>query len=611
MASTLGAIRVLTAVILLARGCLSQLDVCGQAPLNTRNTRIVGGENAPAGAWPWQASLTRNGRHFCGGSLINNDWVLTAAHCFPSTSTSGLVIFLGRQTQQGSNANEVSRTVTRVIRHPNYDDSTSDNDIALLQLSSSVSFTNYTRPVCLAAASSTFNRGTDSWVTGWGTIGSGVPLPPPQTLQEVEVPVVGNRKCFCKYSVQNIGITDNMICAGRDEGGKDSCQGDSGGPMVSKQNNRWVQSGVVSFGIGCARAEFPGVYARVSQYESWIKTQITSNQPGFVTFTSSGTDSDLTTTCAGLPAITTIAPTTVAPVVCGQAALNSRLIGGSDVVAGVWPWMASLHSTERGAHVCGGTLVSEDLVLTSANCFSSSPSASNWTVFLGRQRQNGSNPNEVSVGVANITLSTLSGDNVAMLQLTRKPTLSNFIQPICVEQGGATIATGTTCWVAGWGNTTGEQPLKEVQTSVVACGNASSSADDICTNTVQIEQGDMGGPLMCKQGSSWFQLSVVTIISNSSSSNSTSRDLGQSDRASVQVFGRTTRFSTFLSSFSFPSVAISSNSTNTTTAAANTTTAATVATTTTASSGGRHSCMAFSLLSLLLLALTPLLASQP
>ncbi|XP_076153761.1 serine protease 33-like isoform X3 [Alosa pseudoharengus] len=521
MASTRGAIRVLTAVFLLARGCLSQLDVCGQAPLNTRNTRIVGGENAPPGAWPWQASLTRNGGHFCGGSLINKDWVLTAAHCFPSTSTAGLTIFLGRQTQEGSNANEVSRTVTRVIRHPNYNPSTSDNDAALLQLSSSVTFTNYIRPVCLAAASSTFNRGTDSWVTGWGTIRSGVPLPSPQTLQEVEVPVVGNRNCFCRYSVRNIRITDNMICAGTDEGGKDSCQGDSGGPMVSKQNNTWVQSGIVSFGIGCALAEFPGVYARVSQFESWINAQITSNQPGFVTFTSSGTDSDLTATCAGLPAITTttttttttIAPTTEAPVVCGQAALNSRLIGGSDVAAGVWPWMASLHSTERGAHVCGGTLVGEDLVLTSANCFSRSPSASNWTVFLGRQRQNGSNPNEVSVGVANITLSTLSGDNVAMLQLSSKPTLSNFIQPICVERGGATIATGTTCWVAGWGNTTGEQPLQEVQTSVVACGNASSSADDICTNTVRIEQGDMGGPLMCKQGSSCCVTLLLSLLS--------------------------------------------------------------------------------------------------
>ncbi|XP_062382682.1 transmembrane protease serine 9-like [Sardina pilchardus] len=612
MASIPGAIRVLTAVLLLARGSLSQLNVCGQAPLNTRNTRIVGGENAPVGAWPWQVSLHR-GRHFCGGSLINSNWVLSAAHCFSSTSTSGLVVFLGRQTQEGSNANEVSRSAAQVIRHPDYNSGTNDNDIALLRLSSPVTFTDFIRPVCLAAASSTFNRGTDSFVTGWGDINSGVSLPSPQTLQEVEVPVVGNRNCFCQYRGQGSTITDNMICSGAEEGGRDSCQGDSGGPMVSKQGSVWVQSGVVSFGIGCALAQFPGVYARVSQYESWINSQITSNQPGFVTFRSNGTDSDLSATCTGLPPVTTttttttttIPTTTTPPVVCGQAALNSRLIGGSDVAAGVWPWMASLHSNESGAHVCGGTLVGEDLVLTSANCFSSSPLASNWTVFLGRQSQSGSNPNEVSVGVANITLSSLSGDNVAMLTLSSKPALSNFIQPICLEQGGATIATGTTCWVAGWGNTTGEQPLQEVQTSVVACGNASSSTDDICTNTVQLQQGDMGGPLMCKQGNSWLQLSVLTVTSNSSSSssNSTSRDLDQSDRASVQVFGRTSRFSNFLSSFPFPSTVAASDST---TAAAT----AVAAAATTASSRGQHSCMALPLLSLLLLTLTPLLASQ-
>ncbi|XP_031416995.1 transmembrane protease serine 9-like [Clupea harengus] len=592
MASTPGTIRVLTTLLLLARGSLSQLDVCGQPPLNTR---IVGGEDAPAGAWPWQASLHSRGSHFCGGSLINKDWVMTAAHCFPSTSTSGLVVYLGRQNQEGSNSNEVSRTVSRIITHPNYNSDTSDNDIALLRLSSSVTFTNFIRPICLAAADSTFNRGTTSWVTGWGTIREGVSLPSPQTLQEVDVPVTGNRNCFCKYNPSDITITDNMICAGRDQGGKDSCQGDSGGPMVSKQGSVWVQAGVVSFGIGCAQAEFPGVYARVSQYQSWINTQITSDQPGFVTFTSTGTDADLSATCTGLPAVTTTTPTTTTPatttpppVVCGRAPLNSRLIGGSDVSAGVWPWLASLHL--NGTHTCGGTLVSETLVLTSANCFSSTPS--DWTVFLGRLRQNGSNPNEESVGVANITLSSLSGENVAMVQLTRKSTLSNFIQPVCVEQNAGTIATGTTCWVAGWGNAQagGEQPLQEVQTSVVACGNASSSADDICTNTLQLQQGDMGGPLMCKQGVSWFQVSVIAVNSSSSpsnsTSNSTSRAASQSDRSSVQVFSRTSRFSTFLSNFSFP------------------------ATFTSATSGGRHSYTPLSLLSLLSLLFLSLSAAQ-
>ncbi|XP_041634309.1 serine protease 27-like [Cheilinus undulatus] len=268
-------------VALTITGSHAQLDVCGIAP---RNTRIVGGEDAPAGAWPWQASLHNIGGHFCGGSLINKRYVLTAAHCFPSTSTSNIVVYLGRETQQLLNFNEVSRTVSRIINHENYDDSTSDNDISLLELSSDVEFTEYIRPVCLAASGSVFNAGTTCWVTGWGTIQTDVPLGFPQRLQEVDVPIVSNAQCRLSYST----LTDNMICAGLAEGGKDSCQGDSGGPLVCKSGSRWIEPGVVSFGRGCALADFPGVYARVSVYQEWINGKILSDQPGFITFTSDG-----------------------------------------------------------------------------------------------------------------------------------------------------------------------------------------------------------------------------------------------------------------------------------------------------------------------------------
>ncbi|XP_029996707.1 serine protease 33-like isoform X2 [Sphaeramia orbicularis] len=272
----------LSVIAFIISGGDAQLDVCGLAPLNTKTSKIVGGEDATPGAWPWQVSLTRSGTHFCGGSLINSQWVLTAAHCLPSSSTTSLVVYIGRDTQQSTNPNEVSRTVTQIINHPDYNSDTSENDMSLLRLSSAVDFTNYIRPVCLAASGSTFAGGTDVWITGWGDINSGVSLPFPERLQEVSVPIVSNTQCSADYQANSISITDNMLCAGLREGGKDSCQGDSGGPLVYKNSTKWVLGGVVSFGIGCALPNFPGVYARVSKYESWIKSQITSNQPGFV-----------------------------------------------------------------------------------------------------------------------------------------------------------------------------------------------------------------------------------------------------------------------------------------------------------------------------------------
>ncbi|XP_051572344.1 trypsin-like [Myxocyprinus asiaticus] len=272
------------AILLNIAGALCQLDVCGQAPLNPK---IVGGQSALAGSWPWQVSIHRisTRSHFCGGSLINKDWVLSAAHCFQKISAPDIKIYLGRQFQTGSNPNEVSRTVSQVITHPNYGSTTQNNDIALLQLSSSVTFTDYIQPVCLASSGSTFAAGTNSWITGWGKLNF-ADTTLPNTLQEVQIPIVSYSVCNTAYGG---GITSNMLCAGLTQGGKDSCQGDSGGPMVNKQGTSWIQSGIVSFGKDCAVPNYPGVYTRVSQYQTWINTQISSNQPGFVSFTSTGT----------------------------------------------------------------------------------------------------------------------------------------------------------------------------------------------------------------------------------------------------------------------------------------------------------------------------------
>uniref|UniRef100_A0A3B3WSF4 Peptidase S1 domain-containing protein n=1 Tax=Poecilia mexicana TaxID=48701 RepID=A0A3B3WSF4_9TELE len=414
-------------------------------------------------------------------------------------------------------------------------------------------------------SNSSFYSGDPSWVTGWGNTGLFESLPSPGNLLEVETDIVGNGQCSCDYSeILGDQITDNMICAGFREGGKGPCFGDSGGPLVTKQGDRWIQAGIVSFGVGCAEPNFPAVYARVSQYNDWINSHITRNQPGFIRFTSNGTDSDLNVSCTTFnptihPQITTTEPQRV---VCGQAPLASRISGGVSVAsAGAWPWMASL--LKNGQHVCGGTLVSEKDVLTNANCFSGPPNASEWMVVLGRLNQNGVNQFEKSFDVVNISMSNLTGTNIAVLTLSSSPTLNEYIWPICLDNG-RTFPEGAVCWAAGWspGAGGGDEPLQQFQTKVLNCGDA-SAADSMCTEDFTLGQGDSGGPLMCKQDGSWFQ---AVVLSYNNTSN-------RRKRASMKVFEKLSRFQAFLTKtlgpFLSPATvitAVTTNITNTTNA---------------------------------------------
>uniref|UniRef100_A0A673I935 Zgc:123295 n=1 Tax=Sinocyclocheilus rhinocerous TaxID=307959 RepID=A0A673I935_9TELE len=229
--------------------------------------------DAKAGAWPWQVSIqTLSGSHFCGGSLINKDWVLSAAHCFKQYSQLGL------------NPNETYRRASQIITHPKYNLIRFDSDIALVQLSSSVNFSDYIRPVCLAAAGSVFGGGTESWITGWGLLKSGGEVS--DILQEVQVPVVSNNDCYNAFAAITT-ITSNMICTGL-------INGDSGGPVASRNGSLWIQSGIVSFGADpCDHPKYPSVFARVSQFQDWITSSIGSNPPGFVKYHNNGFRSSL------------------------------------------------------------------------------------------------------------------------------------------------------------------------------------------------------------------------------------------------------------------------------------------------------------------------------
>ncbi|RXN03469.1 transmembrane protease serine 9-like protein [Labeo rohita] len=420
---------------------------CGRAPLNTK---IVGGTNASAGAWPWQVSLHEGGSHFCGGSLINREWVLSAAHCFPSNPDPTVyTVYLGRQSQELPNPNEVSRNVSQVIVHPEYNNLPHDNDMALLRLSSPVTFTNYIQPVCLAANGSTFNNDT-MWVTGWGDIFSGVSLPSSKVLQEVDVPVVGNMKCNCLYGGS---ITGNMMCAGPLEGGKDSCQGDSGGPMVIKQGSRWIQAGVVSFGQGCAEPNYPGVYSRVSNYQNWITQHVGMNNASFIPFNSTA------------PVLDETCPTT-------------------------------------------RTLVSDLFVMTSASCFARFMGTNGWTVVLDVV-QWGCFSVPVAADVENVFFDDIFGNGVALVQLSHP--FSN-VAKLPVDMYYPSFGPGVECSVIGWNAAGSTYPsFQEFRTTIVNCDPSHTTQTNICTQPLDVQQDDNGSPLVCRMGDMWVQTGILSI----------------------------------------------------------------------------------------------------
>ncbi|GAB5577118.1 transmembrane protease serine 2 [Prionailurus iriomotensis] len=289
---------------------LSSVPYCG---LRAMTGRIVGGALAPESKWPWQVSLQYGTTHICGGTLIDAQWVLTAAHCFFVTREK---ILEGWKVYAGtSNLLQlpVAASISQIIINGNYTDEEDDYDIALMRLSKPLTLSGLcssrlerlsdlegvpqalthqwvlspdqaghitempwarVHPACLPMHGQTFSLNETCWITGFGKTKETDEKTSP-FLREVQVNLIDFKKCN-DFLVYDSYLTPRMMCAGDLRGGRDSCQGDSGGPLVCEQNSRWYLAGVTSWGTGCGQRNKPGVYTKVTEVLPWIYSEMES-----------------------------------------------------------------------------------------------------------------------------------------------------------------------------------------------------------------------------------------------------------------------------------------------------------------------------------------------
>ncbi|CAF2182438.1 unnamed protein product [Rotaria magnacalcarata] len=301
---------------------------CGCSTSSVSISRIVGGENASSGAWSWAVSIRIGTGSLCGGSIISSSWVITAAHCVEYFTESDFIVYAGSNARWSGSQN---RTVSKVIPHANFNPSTYEYDIALLQLSSPLNMSDPAlSKICLPnvtqatlSAGEWPSSGTSVVTIGWGRLSEIGSLP--STLQQVTLQTVSYQTSTCLPVMVNWHV---QFCATVINGTKDTCQGDSGGPMMMfSSSNQWILVGLTSSGIGCARPQYAGLYTRVAAFQDWINSKTNSTNSNGTSLGSNNYNDTNTTT---KPTTTTTPTTTIKlTTTLGPITLHASIVAAS------------------------------------------------------------------------------------------------------------------------------------------------------------------------------------------------------------------------------------------------------------------------------------------